>query len=104
MTKSFAGADHPAVAPLDLTVNAGEITVLIGPSGCGKTTTLRMINRLVNPTDGVITIDGTDIRQRSLTDLRRAIGYVIQQIGLFPHRTIAQNIATVPKLLGWDRA
>jgi osmoprotectant transport system ATP-binding protein len=104
VTKSFPGAERPAVAPLDLTMNAGEITVLIGPSGCGKTTTLRMINRLVNPTDGVITIDGTDIRQQSLTDLRRGIGYVIQQIGLFPHRTIAQNIATVPKLLGWDKA
>src|SRR6478609_2564876 len=104
VTKSFAGAERPAVAPLDLTMNAGEITVLIGPSGCGKTTTLRMINRLVNPTDGTITIDGTDIREHSLTDLRRSIGYVIQQIGLFPHRTVAQNIATVPKLLGWDKA
>ena len=104
VTKSFPGADRPAVAPLDLTMGAGQITVLIGPSGCGKTTTLRMINRLINPTDGVITIDGVDIRSRSLTDLRRGIGYVIQQIGLFPHRTIAQNIATVPKLLGWDKA
>ncbi|HWJ61203.1 MAG TPA: ABC transporter ATP-binding protein [Acidimicrobiales bacterium] len=104
VTKSFAGAERPAVAPLDLTMNAGEITVLIGPSGCGKTTTLRMINRLVNPTAGTITIGGTDIREQSLTDLRRSIGYVIQQIGLFPHRTVAQNIATVPKLLGWDKA
>jgi osmoprotectant transport system ATP-binding protein len=104
VTKSFPGAQRPAVAPLDLTIEAGQITVLIGPSGCGKTTTLRMINRLVNPTDGVITIDGTDVRDRSLTELRRGIGYVIQQIGLFPHRTIAQNIATVPKLLGWDKA
>jgi osmoprotectant transport system ATP-binding protein len=104
VTKSFPGAERPAVAPLDLTIEAGRITVLIGPSGCGKTTTLRMINRLVNPTDGTITIDGTDIRHRSVTELRRSIGYVIQQIGLFPHRTIAQNIATVPKLLGWDKA
>ncbi len=104
VTKSFPGAERPAVAPLDLTIEAGQITVLIGPSGCGKTTTLRMINRLVNPTDGVITIDGTDIRDRSVTELRRGIGYVIQQIGLFPHRTIAQNIATVPRLLGWDKA
>ena len=104
VTKTFDGSDVPAVAPLDLVMGAGEITVLIGPSGCGKTTTLRMINRLINPTDGVITIGGTDIRERSLTDLRRSIGYVIQQIGLFPHRTIAQNIATVPKLLGWDKA
>jgi osmoprotectant transport system ATP-binding protein len=103
VTKSFPGAERPAVAPLDLTMGAGEITVLIGPSGCGKTTTLRMINRLVNPTDGVIAIDGVDIREQSVTDLRRGIGYVIQQIGLFPHRTIAQNIATVPKLLGWEK-
>ena len=103
MTKTFPGASAPAVAPLDLTIAAGEITVLIGPSGCGKTTTLRMINRLVNPSDGIITIDGADIREHSLTELRRGIGYVIQQIGLFPHRTIAQNIATVPRLLGWDR-
>ena len=104
VTKTFPGADTPAVAPVDLTMAAGAITVLIGPSGCGKTTTLRMINRLVNPTDGVIAIDGVDIRDRSVTELRRGIGYVIQQIGLFPHRTIGQNIATVPKLLGWDNA
>src|SRR4051812_40049812 len=103
VTKTFEGSPTPAVAPLDLTMGAGEITVLIGPSGCGKTTTLRMINRLINPTDGVITIGGTDIRQHSLTELRRGIGYVIQQIGLFPHRTVAQNIATVPKLVGWDK-
>ena len=104
VTKSFPGTAAPAVAPLDLTMAAGEITVLIGPSGCGKTTTLRMINRLINPTDGVIAFDGVDIRDRSLTELRRGIGYVIQQIGLFPHRTIAQNIATVPRLVGWDKA
>jgi osmoprotectant transport system ATP-binding protein len=104
VTKTFPGSDRAAVAPLDLTLGAGEITVLIGPSGCGKTTTMRMINRLINPTDGVITIDGTDIRERSVTELRRGIGYVIQQIGLFPHRTIAQNIATVPRLVGWDKA
>ncbi|MCU1355572.1 MAG: ATP-binding cassette protein [Acidimicrobiales bacterium] len=104
VTKTFPGSATPAVAPLDLTMGDGEITVLIGPSGCGKTTTLRMINRLTNPTAGVITIDGTDVRERSLTELRRGIGYVIQQIGLFPHRTVAQNIATVPKLVGWDRA
>ena len=104
VTKTFPGSASPAVAPLDLTMGAGEITVLIGPSGCGKTTTLRMINRLINPTDGVITLDETDVRERSLTELRRGIGYVIQQIGLFPHRTVAQNIATVPKLVGWDKA
>jgi osmoprotectant transport system ATP-binding protein len=104
VTKTFAGTAGPAVAPLDLDLRAGEITVLIGPSGCGKTTTLRMINRLIDPTDGTISIGGVDVREQSLTDLRRGIGYVIQQIGLFPHRTIGQNIATVPKLLGWDKA
>ncbi len=104
VTKSFPGASAPAVAPLDLDVPRGEIVVLIGPSGCGKTTTLRMINRLIEPTAGTITIEDVDIRQQSPTELRRGIGYVIQQIGLFPHRTIAQNIATVPKLLGWDKA
>ncbi|MBX3286724.1 MAG: ATP-binding cassette domain-containing protein [Actinobacteria bacterium] len=83
-------------------MGAGEITVLIGPSGCGKTTTMRMINRLIEPTDGSIAIGGVDIRDRSTTELRRSIGYVIQQIGLFPHRTVAQNIATVPSLLRWD--
>ncbi|QXC63208.1 ATP-binding cassette domain-containing protein [Aquihabitans sp. G128] len=104
VTKTFPGSATPAVAPLDLVLGAGEITVLIGPSGCGKTTTMRMINRLINPTDGVITIGGTDIREQSVTELRRGIGYVIQQIGLFPHRTIAQNIATVPSLLKWPKA
>ncbi len=104
VTKTFPGASRPAVAPLDLDVPRGEIVVLIGPSGCGKTTTLRMINRLIEPTAGTITVEGVDIRDQSPTELRRGIGYVIQQIGLFPHRTIAQNIATVPKLLGWDKA
>ena len=104
VTKTFAGSAAPAVAPLDLEIPGGELVVLIGPSGCGKTTTLRMINRLIEPTAGTITIDGADIRDRSATELRRGIGYVIQQVGLFPHRTVAQNIATVPRLLGWDRA
>jgi osmoprotectant transport system ATP-binding protein len=104
VTKTFAGSDRPAVEPLDLSVAGGSIVILIGPSGCGKTTTLRMINRLIEPTAGTITIGGADIRDRSVTDLRRGIGYVIQQVGLFPHRTIAQNVATVPKMLGWDRA
>ena len=103
VTKTFPGSATPAVAPLDLTMAAGEITVLIGPSGCGKTTTLRMVNRLIEPTGGTITIGDVDVRERSTTELRRSIGYVIQQVGLFPHRTIAQNIAAVPKLLGWDK-
>ncbi len=104
VTKTFPGSATPAVAPLDLEIPGGSLVVLIGPSGCGKTTTLRMINRLIEPTAGTITIDGEDIRRRSTTELRRGIGYVIQQVGLFPHRTIAQNIATVPRLLGWDKA
>jgi osmoprotectant transport system ATP-binding protein len=103
VTKTFPGSTAPAVQPLTLDVVAGSIVVLIGPSGCGKTTTLRMINRLIEPTAGTITIDGDDIRSRSVTELRRSIGYVIQQVGLFPHRTIAQNIATVPKMLRWDK-
>ena len=103
VTKTFPGAAAPAVQPLDLVIPGGSIVVLIGPSGCGKTTTLRMINRLIEPTAGTITIGGQDVRARSVTELRRSIGYVIQQVGLFPHRTIAQNIATVPRLLGWDK-
>ncbi|MEO6317994.1 MAG: ATP-binding cassette domain-containing protein [Acidimicrobiales bacterium] len=103
VTKTFPGSSQPAVRSLDLDVEGGSIVVLIGPSGCGKTTTLRMINRLIEPSGGTITIAGEDIRQRSVTELRRSIGYVIQQVGLFPHRTIAQNVATVPKVLGWEK-
>jgi osmoprotectant transport system ATP-binding protein len=93
-----------AVDHLDLVVDAGRITVLVGPSGCGKTTSLRMINRMVEPTEGTITIDGRDIMSADPAALRRGIGYVIQQAGLFPHRTILDNIATVPLLLGWSKA
>jgi osmoprotectant transport system ATP-binding protein len=92
-----------AVDDLSLTVPAGRICVLVGPSGCGKTTTLKMVNRLIDPSSGRILIDGADITGIDVTDLRRGIGYVIQQVGLFPHQTIAQNVATVPRLLGWDR-
>ena len=92
-----------AVDGLDLEVPAGQTMVLVGPSGCGKTTSLRMINRLVEPTEGTILLDGTDIRTRNPAQLRRGIGYVIQQTGLFPHRTIEDNIATVPVLTGWTR-
>ena len=99
----YAGADRPAVDELSLEVPAGEICVLVGPSGCGKTTAMRMANRMVEITEGDILIGGRSVRERSPSELRREIGYVIQQIGLFPHRTIAQNIATVPALLGWDR-
>ena len=92
-----------AVDDLSLTVPAGRICVLVGPSGCGKTTTLKMVNRLIEPTSGRILIDGPDISNRDVTDLRRGIGYVIQQVGLFPHQTIAENVGTVPRLLGWPR-
>jgi osmoprotectant transport system ATP-binding protein len=92
-----------AVHDLDLEVRKGEVAVLVGPSGCGKTTTLRMINRMIEATSGRIVVDGQDIRQVDPPQLRRGIGYVIQQIGLFPHRTIGENIATVPELVGWDK-
>ncbi|MBW3658612.1 MAG: ABC transporter ATP-binding protein [Actinobacteria bacterium] len=101
-TKTFPGTSTPAVDALSLEVPTGEIVVFVGPSGCGKTTTLKMINRIIEPTGGTITVDGVDVRDREPHLLRRDIGYVIQQIGLFPHRTIAQNVATVPRLLGWD--
>jgi osmoprotectant transport system ATP-binding protein len=92
-----------AVGDLTMEIAGGEITVLLGSSGCGKTTTLRMINRLIEPTSGTIEVDGRDIATVPVHELRRGIGYVIQQAGLFPHRTVADNIATVPKLLGWDK-
>jgi osmoprotectant transport system ATP-binding protein len=103
LTKTFAAEAPPAVDALSLDITGGSIVALIGPSGCGKTTTLRMINRLIEPTSGGIEIGGADVTHRPVEELRRDIGYVIQQVGLFPHRTIAQNIATVPKTLGWDK-
>lgn len=102
--KVYPGSDLPAVANLDLVIPKGEILVLVGPSGCGKSTTLRLINRMIEPTSGRIIFDGEDVTSVNADHLRRRIGYVIQQVGLFPHQTIAQNIATVPKLLGWDKA
>jgi osmoprotectant transport system ATP-binding protein len=92
------------VAELDLTFAAGELTVLVGPSGCGKTTTMKMINRLIEPTTGRILIDGDDVTRADPDELRRRIGYVIQSIGLFPHQTVRTNVGTVPRLLGWDKA
>jgi len=92
-----------AVGGLDLEAPTGQITVLVGPSGCGKTTSLRMINRMIEPTEGRIWVDDRDTATMDAAELRRGIGYVIQQAGLFPHRTIGANIATVPLLLGWDR-
>jgi osmoprotectant transport system ATP-binding protein len=104
LTKTFGTSGQKAVDGLSLTVNTGEICVLIGPSGCGKTTTMRMINRMVEPDAGRIEVGGRDVTRIDPVELRRSIGYVIQQVGLFPHMTIADNIATVPKLLGWDAA
>ncbi|MCC5950263.1 MAG: betaine/proline/choline family ABC transporter ATP-binding protein [Nitriliruptoraceae bacterium] len=101
--KRFPGANQDAVQALDLAIPRGAIVSLIGPSGCGKTTTLRMINRLIEPTGGRIELEGTDVTDVDATELRRGIGYVIQQVGLFPHRTIGANIGTVPRALGWDK-
>ncbi len=104
VTKRYAGTGTGlpgAVDDLSLEVPAGKICVLVGPSGCGKTTSLKMVNRLIEPTSGRILIDGKDAAAREVTELRRSIGYVIQQVGLFPHHTVGENVATVPLLLGW---
>jgi osmoprotectant transport system ATP-binding protein len=102
-TKRYPGRDAPAVRELSLSVPAGEICVLIGPSGSGKTTAMKMVNRLIDITEGDITIGGQSVRSLDLTELRRGIGYVFQQIGLFPHMSVEDNIGTVPRLLGWDK-
>jgi osmoprotectant transport system ATP-binding protein len=102
VVKRYPGQDTAAVDALSLHIPAGEIVMFVGPSGCGKTTSLKMINRLIEPTSGTITIGGEDVRSRSVDELRRHIGYVIQGGSLFPHMTVAQNIALVPKLLDWD--
>jgi osmoprotectant transport system ATP-binding protein len=104
VAKLFPGAARPAVAGIDLAVAAGETCVLIGPSGCGKTTTLRMINRLIEPTRGRIIVEDRDVTAADPVQLRRRIGYVIQSVGLFPHLSVAANIATVPRLLGWSKS
>ncbi len=104
VSKQFAGALRPAVDSVSLGVDSGEFVVLLGPSGCGKTTLLKMVNRLYEPTRGTILVEGRDIREGSVTELRRGIGYVIQQTGLFPHMTVAQNVAVVPRLLKWPAA
>jgi osmoprotectant transport system ATP-binding protein len=101
--KRFPGSREPAVRDLSLDVREGEIVVLVGPSGCGKTTTMKMINRLIEPTGGRIVVNGTDVMRQDPVRLRRGIGYVIQSIGLLPHRTVEENIGTVPRLIGWDR-
>jgi len=103
VSKTFAGAPRPAVDRLDLDVPGGTTCVLIGPSGCGKTTTMRIVNRLIEPDAGRIIVEDQDVTRSDAVALRRRIGYVIQQVGLFPHMTIAQNVATVPQLLGWPQ-
>jgi osmoprotectant transport system ATP-binding protein len=102
-TKRYPGAASPAVDALSLTVPAGEICVLVGPSGCGKTTAMRMVNRMTEITGGDILVGERSVKSLDAVELRRGIGYVIQQVGLFPHQTIAENMATVPSLLGWDK-
>ena len=103
VTKRYGGkGDSAAVQELSMRVPGGEVCVLVGPSGCGKTTTLKMVNRLVEPSSGRVLLDGDDISKRDPVELRRRIGYVIQQTGLFPHLTVGANVATVPRLLGWD--
>jgi osmoprotectant transport system ATP-binding protein len=102
VSKVYPNSDAPAVKDLSFTVSDGDICVLVGPSGCGKTTSMRMVNRLIEPSSGEILIDGEPNTAMSGTQLRRKIGYAIQQIGLFPHRTIAENIGTVPALLDWN--
>ena len=103
VTKRYGPPGTPdAVSDLSLSVPAGEICVLVGPSGCGKTTTMKMVNRLIEPTGGRITIDGRDVTSLPPVELRRGIGYVIQQVGLFPHLTVGDNVAVVPRLLRWE--
>src|SRR3954469_11831986 len=100
--KTYPGTDEPAIHDLSLEVPAGKLTIFIGPSGSGKTTAMRLVNRMIELTSGDVRVDGVSVRDRPASDLRRGIGYAIQQIGLFPHLTVAENIGTVPKLLGWD--
>jgi osmoprotectant transport system ATP-binding protein len=105
VTKRYGSGDEAtgAVNDLSFEVPAGAICVLVGPSGCGKTTSLKMVNRLIEPTAGQILLDGADVMTEDVTALRRRIGYVIQQVGLFPHLTIGRNVAVVPALMGWSR-
>jgi osmoprotectant transport system ATP-binding protein len=104
VTKVYPGATAPSVDRLTMRIEAGEICALVGPSGSGKTTAMRMVNRLIEPTSGTIRIGGVDTRSLDVESLRRSIGYVIQQVGLFPHRTVIDNVGTVPRLLGWDES
>lgn len=103
VSKTYSGQSAPAVEDFSMRIEPGELVMFVGPSGCGKTTTMKMINRIIEPTSGVIRIDGKNVLSLDPNQLRRHIGYVIQQIGLFPHLTIAENIAVVPRLLGWTK-
>ncbi|KAF0846851.1 ATP-binding cassette domain-containing protein [Nocardia caishijiensis] len=103
VVKRYKGQDKPAVERLDLEIEAGEIVAFVGPSGCGKTTTLKMINRLIEPTEGRIFIGGRDVTREDPDKLRQSIGYVIQSGGLFPHWSVAKNIGAIPRVLGWDK-
>ncbi len=103
LTKRYPGSSAAAVNAVNLDIAPGELIVLLGPSGCGKTTLLKMINRIYEPTSGSIVIDGVEVQSLKASELRRHIGYVIQQTGLFPHMRVAENVAVVPKLLKWDR-
>jgi osmoprotectant transport system ATP-binding protein len=104
LSKVFPGQEEPAVEDLSMDIYDGEIVVFVGPSGCGKTTTMKMINRIIEPSGGKIFLQGEDVTTTNSDQLRRKMGYVIQQIGLFPHMTIADNIATVPRMLGWEKS
>jgi osmoprotectant transport system ATP-binding protein len=103
VAKRYPGQERPAIEDLSFTVQAGEICVLVGPSGCGKTTAMRLVNRMIERSGGEVLLDGRDVNDRPLTELRRDVGYAIQDIGLFPHRTVADNIATLPKVMRWDK-
>jgi osmoprotectant transport system ATP-binding protein len=103
VAKQYPGAAKPAIEDLSFTVEAGDICVLVGPSGCGKTTAMRLVNRMIERSGGEVLLDGRDVNDFPLSDLRRQVGYAIQDIGLFPHRTVADNIATLPRVMGWDK-
>ncbi|MEU9015469.1 ABC transporter ATP-binding protein [Streptomyces sp. NPDC048479] len=103
VSKTYAGQAEPAVESFSMVIPAGELVCFVGPSGCGKTTTMKMVNRLIEPTSGRITMNGEDLLSLNPHELRRRIGYVIQQIGLFPHMSIADNVALVPRMLGWGK-
>ncbi|CAN5582425.1 betaine/proline/choline family ABC transporter ATP-binding protein [soil metagenome] len=103
LSKTFPGQSVPAVDKLNLSITAGEIVVFVGPSGCGKTTSMELINRLIEPSSGRIILEGEDVTKTDPDELRRRMGYVIQSTGLFPHRTLAENIGTVPGLVGWKK-